>query len=600
MTPPVSKQSTFRLDPDRLQEIRLRKSWTQKELAQASGFSEDYISQLERAATTHNRGTKLETIAKLASSLHVPIEALLRTTDSVELRQQFALADNETLTTTQPISYEALSTYLLLIHSSQQASPEVESEDIHRQEFLPVLINPEQLREHRLRKQWTQKKLASASGFSEDYISQLERAATTRNKGTKIETIAKLASALDVAIEELLIFDGQDDHQIKQYLQNLPPYLSWQSVPLSHFSSDPVPLLTKLLESAASFIQERGLWLEAERKALEVRALFPETRYEWADITLRHAAYLRQQAGDITGAYAHMETVQERYISRIEKPHPQIIAHLHCRRGWIDDEQYGKFAEAYKAFSLAIPQAVEVGDRDIEGTARHFRFRALVEMATAEGGTWLGVRPNRSLSSQRLKMLAQSFSEDWTIAQQYTPESPHHSYYRFMMYALLRPQEAQKEISHMMSISQQKGMERFLKLHLARWQLSNQEWEVANAFAQEAAFGFRQASFPYGVAFASALQAKALFQGGLQTKRDLFFCADLWVLVLLLHPYDTHPLFQIARSGLHQVLSEITTRSALWFQAYTQDLSIRIAKKEGVFEALRSILVPRVMMVPNF
>src|SRR5712691_3684375 len=72
-----TRRASFRLDPDRLQRYRLQKRWKQRDLARASGFGEDYISQLERAATTRNKGTRLETILRLAQALEIaPVEVL--------------------------------------------------------------------------------------------------------------------------------------------------------------------------------------------------------------------------------------------------------------------------------------------------------------------------------------------------------------------------------------------------------------------------------------------------------------------------------------------------------------------------------------------
>src|SRR5947208_2827519 len=73
---------------------------------------------------------------------------------------------------------------------------------------VSIHINPGQLRRLRLQKHWTQRDLARATGFCEDYISQLERASTTRNKGTKLETLMKLAHHLDVLPADLLAQDA--------------------------------------------------------------------------------------------------------------------------------------------------------------------------------------------------------------------------------------------------------------------------------------------------------------------------------------------------------------------------------------------------------
>ncbi len=66
------------LDPDKLRAARLRKRWTQRQLAEHVGFSEDYINQLERSWATRNKGAKLETILLFAKALEMTPKELLR------------------------------------------------------------------------------------------------------------------------------------------------------------------------------------------------------------------------------------------------------------------------------------------------------------------------------------------------------------------------------------------------------------------------------------------------------------------------------------------------------------------------------------------
>ncbi len=185
----LSSSRTVRINPDQLRAYRHRKKWTQRDLARASGFTEDYISQLERMPATRNKGTKLETIIRLAQALDVfPTDLLIQNS-----------ADES------PSDFIRLDFPWKVIDSGPQSSPLLSKQSVNT--TFDIRIDPDRLREIRLRKQWTQRDLASASGFSEDYISQLERAPTTRNKGTRLETILKFAQALEVMPLDLLSYE---------------------------------------------------------------------------------------------------------------------------------------------------------------------------------------------------------------------------------------------------------------------------------------------------------------------------------------------------------------------------------------------------------
>lgn len=70
-------RSVMSLDPDKLRAARLSKHWTQRQLAERVGFSEDYINQLERSWATRNKGTNLETLLRFAQTLEIAPEELL-------------------------------------------------------------------------------------------------------------------------------------------------------------------------------------------------------------------------------------------------------------------------------------------------------------------------------------------------------------------------------------------------------------------------------------------------------------------------------------------------------------------------------------------
>jgi len=588
--------SDTRLDPVRLREARQRKGWTQKELAVASGFSEDYISQLERASTTRNKGTKLTTMVKLARALDVPLEELLAPDSALllqtksplyQIQQEMKITDiTETLQDPKTLKLE----FTRPSHIPQPLQQSLTEEQVSSSpNHLFPRIDPHLLREYRLRKNWTQKELAAASGFKEDYISQLERSLNTRNKGTKIETAARLAYALEIPVEYLLTSQDQSNGVLSELWQfyQTQPEIFWQQVPTTYFAQEPTKRLAELLDRISYFIEAKGLWRAAEKKAIEVRTVCPVGSEDWAEITLRHCAYMRQQAGDVVGAQAYLQEVEQHYIKALIHPHPHILALYHTRHGWLADEQYGYFQQASTAFTLALSEAIEAGDQETERTARHFRFRTLIELAMRESDIWLGLRPLRSLRTPSIQAFSQSFVEDWRIAQQFDPDNPQHYYYRFMMHALINPHEAQKEIPLLTDISQQKNSERFLKLLLARWQFSNQEWDTATHFAQEAFQGFCQAAFPYGIALSSALWAKALFSQRLRTKADCKLCLDLWIVALLLHPYQSHPLFALARIGMSETEMYVKKTYPQFIIAYQQDIRARITEREGIFKCLK-------------
>src|SRR6266702_750221 len=71
----------FCLAAGRLQHFREQQGKTQRELAEATGLTEDYISKIERGI---NLVTKIETIAKLALALHLLPEELI-SQDTAEL-----------------------------------------------------------------------------------------------------------------------------------------------------------------------------------------------------------------------------------------------------------------------------------------------------------------------------------------------------------------------------------------------------------------------------------------------------------------------------------------------------------------------------------
>lgn len=68
----------------KLRLLRFIKSWSQEQLAQASGLDRSYVSSIERA----ERNVSLDNIEKLADAFHITPDELLRSPDNDRFSQQ--------------------------------------------------------------------------------------------------------------------------------------------------------------------------------------------------------------------------------------------------------------------------------------------------------------------------------------------------------------------------------------------------------------------------------------------------------------------------------------------------------------------------------
>ncbi len=595
-----AKSGQLLIDSERLRRYRLQKQWTQHNLAQTTGFSEDYISQLERAPTTRNKGTRLETLMQLAQHLDVlPVDLL-----AANSAPQPAIE--------------------VLLHPGFSNFDTIRSLDSHGpcgeivDGVIALRIDPGKLRAARLKNKWVQRDLAHASGYSVDYISQLERGTITRNKGTKLETILRLAQALEVAPIDLLsekLSEALRIDMTRRELQGNSTSLGivgflcgkMPSTTLHTALVSPVFLESRTeavetvaeLRNKAYYLSSQALWLQAEEVGLQACSRCTEGSEEWAEIMLSHCVQSRQQAGDILQADAHIEHVLQKYVNEADRPNHRILGLIHLQRGWIASEQSGKFEQGYRYFTSALQKAIQIEDAETERTAHHFRVRTLSELAMQEGGAWLGARPIRNIRQQLLRLLHQSLETDWPLSCNNNPEHLHSLNRRYIVYALIQPDKALKEVPRLLSIGRSLGNEHIVDLTLARWHLSNEEWDTAGNLAHQAFQGYCRAAFPQGIALAAAIHAEALFQNRLRTRADCILCMDLWLLVLLLHPYKSHPLWDIAYKGLRKTVEFISILNPSWYRTYYHDIDERVKHKDEVFQAQRYIYIKVNQVLPT-
>lgn len=487
-----------------------------------------------------------------------------------------------------------------------------------RQAHEPLIcLDADQLQHFREQQGKTQRELAEATGLTEDYISQIERG---RNLVTKIETIAKLALALHLLPEELIFQDPAELPEVqwlRQEVLDITPgivlatlasdqvLLSWQDVYQVLRAKASIRLSTALPDEL--YISARGLWVEAEKQALAERKRYKAGSQEWAELTLRHCAWMCQQAGCLASAKAYIREVEQYYPSvqaggDNAEPNPHIRALIHCQRGWFLQQQYGNYQQARFQFTMAARLAQEAGDQATTSTAHALLFCCHLEEAMTEAGAWLEARGRRTLSHQQHTELDQSMAADWAVSRHLDPENPHNEYQQFARWCLVEPGEAQKARKSQTFMQQAKETEteRFLLLHLARCAFSEGEWDMAQGLANEARYGLARAGFPQGIAFTAALEAQALLYDGLDTKADWFRCLDLWMLAFLCHPYRSHPLGKIAQDGLSRIVKYGVKQHQSWIRKYYHDLDTRVlaAEKEGVFQPLRYVRKEALPLTP--
>ncbi len=344
--------------------------------------------------------------------------------------------------------------------------------------------------------------------------------------------------------------------------------------------------------AAAELANAQGHWREAEAYALAARARHPIGSQQWALITLTLCSQMCQQAGDIEGALHHIADVEAQCRDPEQGciPDPLIRSWTCNQRGWIIDEQFGEltrarglFEQAAKALPTDLISEDPLGQR-IAATTHHFILRTLSEEAMTQAGAWLPAH-GRHLSPSLRQALERSLGQDWSHED---PSNPHAYHRRFIVDALLEDRYCLTTLLKHEGLFRQLDCLHLLDISRARLEVSNGEWDLAIDSARAAAQGYALRShFPQGVALAAALEAYALQQRGLTRPQDWHNCLDCWMLTVLLHPYETHPLWRVAATNLYRLYSQ--EHKAHWMQTYISDLPGRVESRDGAFGILQNL-----------
>lgn len=451
--------------------------------------------------------------------------------------------------------------------------------------------------------------LARRAGFSSHttvtrYIGNARRGVPPRGRGLEGETALRIADALaglGVEALECRAFLEATGHQ------NLVPYITIAADSIEPASIDilgaptqasvPSQLSIDQLLADSIRLSHHGERRGALVLARQAQRLSEGDVERWADITLRYCANYQQQIGEVGLALTEILSVKKGYFELVHAPHPGLRALFYTQLGWIEDQQHGAFQSALRLFTTALPLAQEAGDAALTSQIQHFLVRVHAEVAQAATGTWLGAWPTsgRRFAPELRHKVEHAVAHDLPAAQRLDPDNIHHRNRRFIAQALVAPRDALATLRQDEELYWH-GSEHLLALNEARRDVSEAEgdweaWGAAVSEAQDAFVGYCKQRLPQGIAQAAAIWSYAQRRRGLKEDEWQDYL-DRWMLVLFLHPFKLHTLFQIAQTELVQRFSSSDPGDEQRYRRYLAGLDERVWSRNGVFAALDHVDVP--------
>ncbi len=444
------------------------------------------------------------------------------------------------------------------------------------------------------------RQLAESARISVVFLKKIE--AGERQPG--VTTLSSLARGLDLQPHELL--DGIDhvdlDNQPSQYrLVSRSDHASQADMQReTSESTQDEPLTWTSLMADSYRLNLGGYWIDAADKAIQASELSRYGSDEWSEAKLR-AALLFEQASRDRDALKQIQAVEES-LKEIEHPSPQVQARILNHRGWVLDEQYGRFVETLDLVDRSLPHAQEAGDPDLMRTDYHFRVRALSEQAMTEGDAWLEASPQQRIRPDITNRLEASLVRDWPASLQPGQPNPHDHLRRFMAEACLRRRDALVRLHDHQELFKSTGVLYLMDLAEAQVAATERQWKRAMTGARSGFEGYCQVHFPHGMALAAATEANAILKSGsvLTAKSRVFECLDLWILAMILHPYSTHPQMQAAYRGFQNTLKKVRYGEPAWADDYVSpDLERRVREREDLFQSLAYVYSELPDIIPH-
>jgi hypothetical protein len=339
---------------------------------------------------------------------------------------------------------------------------------------------------------------------------------------------------------------------------------------------------------------ERGDRGRAIATMLDARDSIVRGSRAWADLTLDIALQC-QQANEIEAAETYIKETESEYLDGLFVPDMEMQAKVGNRRGWILEGQIGDFEEAEKQFNVSRALSSQAGNDDLGMANLDFLVKVRAKQGMALGRAYMGAYPLKpqNIPQTTRRAIEESLTEDLPGILSRDPNNPAHYRHEFMARSLLSRSEmisAQIRMQKLEGMFREIGGEHLRLLCLARAHVSNGAFDIARGEAQSAFLRYSLQHYAHGMAHSGAVWAYALQQLRSSGEHDWRENYDLWILVLLLHPYPMHPLSQEAQMNLRELDKSLRKKNPKWVEGYLRGLDDRITARAGLFEHLTGVV----------
>jgi transcriptional regulator with XRE-family HTH domain len=407
----------------------------------------------------------------------------------------------------------------------------------------------------------SQRQLGKLLHVAPSYIPQVEGG----KFGMSAKQLRRLAEIVDLPLPAILEVAGSPERVSRAtFLAVLAKYgaevagaivLAGKSQATTVQAPEPVapsnrgPVDVQTLVSEAATLNAQGRWSQARDTGLRAAALQPEGSREWALLTLYWGSQMSQQAGDIQDAYRHIAAVRDACIVGRDHPDPLLESLVANQAGWIADEQEGDLEKAKRLFEESFrslnPEmmADDPVARTISSTNHHFPLRIHSEEAMTQAGSWIAL-PRQPLPNDIRLSLERSIKEHGIHGD---PENPHYYHRNFIVESLLGQRDAFSNLlsaDKKTSIFRKRHCSHLIHLSEAKIDLLEGDWNEAIAKAAAARSAYGHIRFPQGIALCSAIEGYAIARRRLANSEEYEAALDRLMLALILHDYETHPLWK--------------------------------------------------------